>query len=48
MPIAAILSSSPFAVALLLLKPAGRAGLLVWAITRLLPSRADRYPVSNT
>ena len=47
MSIAAILSSSSFAVALLLLKLAVLAGLLVWAVARLLPSRADRHPVSK-
>ena len=46
MSIAAILSSSSFAVALLLLKLAALAGLLVWAVARLLPSRADPTPRS--
>ena len=41
MSIASILSSSSFAVALLLLKLAALAGLLVWAVARLLPSRGD-------
>jgi len=47
MSIAAILSSPSFAVALLLLKLAVLAGLLVWAVARLLPSRRGPQAASE-
>lgn len=47
MSLAAVLSSSPFAVALLLFKLGALAALVLWAIVRLAHTRAEAQRASD-